>query len=127
MTDIQTNGVHPKLKDHYDGMNKALYERDEALIKVTDLTNQLAIANGTINRYREDLDRITKERDYYFRKSFAFTNTLSSCRNQIENMMTMVEHETNNPGPDKLPVDTLQQLEDKVADNKLDGAWTKND
>lgn len=117
MTDQQSNGnYHPAVREVAAEISATLHERDQLRETNTMLTNQLAIANGTIDRYRDDLDRITKERDYFYRKAFAYTNTLSNARNQIEAMLNLADHEAENPGP--IPTDTLRQLEDKISNDE---------
>lgn len=98
----QGNGLHPAIRDHYADMNAALHNRDALIEQVNVLQNALTVANGKAAFLEKQLEKMTQERDYYFRKSFAYTNTLTSARNQISAMLTLADHEGENPGPAQL-------------------------
>lgn len=98
MTDI-----HPAIANHYDGMNSALHDRDRLASLVVDLQNELTVAKKQVDYLTERLEHLTKDRDYYYRKAFAYTNTLVNTRNQLQNMLDLADHEAESPAPALLP------------------------
>jgi chromosome segregation ATPase len=101
--------THPALSEHFTGMNDALHERDQLRIELNKTQNDLAIEQGKSKFLQEQIDTLKQERDYYWRKSFAYSNTLASARNQLQNMMTLADHEAENPSP--LPPTNTAQLQ----------------
>lgn len=103
--------VHPTIRDHYATINDMLHEKDRLQTEVTRLTNALEVANAIKEDLADRLDNITKERDYYFRKSFAYTNTLVTLKDTVMGMLNIADHEAENSSMAKLP--PASQLESK--------------
>lgn len=105
MTDLTTrsqNGAHPAIQEHYADMSDALHHRDELERQVKELEADLAVALKLNKEYKEQLEHLTEERDYYYRKAYAFTHTLRTMKDTIESMFTLVDHEAEN-GTMKMP------------------------
>lgn len=98
-----SNDVHPAIADHYQGMNDALHERDKLAALVIELQSKLAISDGINKHLKEQLDKVSAERNYYIRKSLSYTTTLVNMRNTVQNMLDLADHEAENSAPAKLP------------------------
>jgi len=97
MTELtKSNGVHPAIHDHFSRMSDVLHERDKLQELSTELQNKLIIAEGLNAEYKETIKSLTQERDYYYRKAYAFTHTLRSMKDTVENMFALVDHEAEN-------------------------------
>lgn len=86
MTALTTNGIHPAIKDHYVGMNEALHERDKFHADSVNLQNKLIVEQGNNTFLQNQLDKITKERDYHMRLNFELTSRMNSIRGIMDSM-----------------------------------------
>lgn len=114
MTELtKSNGIHPDVHAHFSRMSDVLHERDELQDLVTDLQHRLAIAEGFNIEYKETIKLLTQERDYYYRKAYAFTHTLRSMKETVESMFALVDHEAENstkmPPAPQLPTNIINQ------------------
>lgn len=94
MTEVrQTNGLHPSVTQHFETMSEILHERDHLAEQLQNTKNELAVAKGMNIEYKDTIERLTKERDYYYCKAYAYTNTLTATRNHIQAMLDLADHD----------------------------------
>jgi hypothetical protein len=98
MNDIatRTNGIHPAIADHYEGMNEALHERDKLQHLASDLQNELTVTQRLNEQYQAQIDILTKERDFYYRNAYAFENKLRDMKGMIDGLFSLVKFEADN-------------------------------
>ncbi len=87
------DGMHDVIADHYEGINEALHERDRLTALANDLQNELTVARKLIDHHTSGVEALTKERDFYYRKAFAFESKLRDMKSMIEGLFALVEFE----------------------------------
>lgn len=116
--EVAINGdMHSVIADHYQGLNDALHERDAFAIRNRQLENDIAIAHGLNKGLMEQVASLTKERDYYYRKAYAFESKLRDMKGMIDGVMSLVEFEAEK-SPMTVPI-TAPKL--PVAVNLVEG------
>lgn len=96
VNEVATNGIHREIADHYEAMNGALYERDRLTDDCRQLSNSLAVAHQLNDEHQKQIIKLQAERDYYYRKAYAFENKLRDMKGMIDGVMSLVEFEAEN-------------------------------
>lgn len=85
--------LHPAVRDAALDINQVYQERDQLRADNTELLNRVKVAEGIANHLREDLLRVTAERDVNLKRLASLTTTLNNARNMIGDMLTLMEHD----------------------------------
>lgn len=102
--------IHPSIEEHYSGMNEALHERDRLASLVIDLQNKLTITEGVNQHLKAELIKLTEEKNYYLRKSLAYTTTLSNMRDTMQGMLDLADQDAE----EKLKLPVVANLEKEL-------------